>query len=137
MMPKPLVSSSYDQNHIQVIDSDSMDLNLFSHFEEGPVTATKHTTRKRIVTSSSSSSSSKREKLEENSTEHGPYVNTTEVKATVTYSAIPSGYDDHIAVNEKGKMIDQTMMMSELIMCCNTCGLSITVSEESSNEGAC
>ena len=83
-----------------------MDLNLFSHFEEGPVTAVKHTTRKRNVTASSSSSS-KREKLEESSA--GIYTNVDTsigIRPTVTYSAIPSDYQNHIAVKEKGNMID-------------------------------
>jgi hypothetical protein len=85
-----------------------MDLNLFSHFEEGPVTAAKHTTRKRNVTaSSSSSSSSKREKFEESSAGIGTNVDTSiGIRPTVTYSAIPSDYQNHIAVKEKGNMID-------------------------------
>lgn len=89
-----------------------MDLNLFSHFEEGPVTAAKNTTRKRNVTASSisasSSSSSKREKLEEISTEIGSTNVDTSIgiRPTVTYSAIPSDYQDHIAVKEKGNTID-------------------------------
>jgi hypothetical protein len=83
-----------------------MDLNLFSHFEEGPVIAAKHTTRKRNVTASSSSSS-KREKLEESSAGIGTNVDTSiGIRPTVTYSAIPSDYQDHIAVKEKGNMID-------------------------------